>query len=261
MSKLLANGAVILALCLAGAAQAQEKPHARHHHRYIWQPAPAAAPAGDIIVRTPAIPYTEGFISNGYDWGADAANGLSGDDSYPPPRGFHGGLYSYGVYAWGPGGPYDKKEVVAQGFDGWGRRQVSGMTIGNDGLLYVTAGAGDHHVEGSDGSRATVLRTGAVFRCQPDGAHLHVFAIGFCNLHGHPAFDLGGNLFALKVNGQVNKLHLFWDNLPGLDPNYLVDSPENAAVVYARAREAAERLHDPRYARTAFQEELKSIIW
>jgi hypothetical protein len=110
MSKLLANGVVMLALCLAGAAQAQEKPHVRHHHRYIWQPAPAVAPAGDIIVRTPPVYYSEGFISNGYNFGGDAANGLSGDDSYPPPRGFHGGLYSYGVYAMGPGGPYDKVE-------------------------------------------------------------------------------------------------------------------------------------------------------
>jgi hypothetical protein len=107
MPKLLANGVVILALCLAGAAQAQENVHVRHHYRHVSQP---AAPAGDIIVRTPPIYYSEGFISNGFDWGADAANGLSGDDSYPPPRGFHGGLYSYGVYAMGPGGPYDKVE-------------------------------------------------------------------------------------------------------------------------------------------------------
>ena len=84
---------------------------------------------------------------------------------------------------------------------------------------------------------------------------LHCVALFSAQFQGEDG-DMGGNLFALKVNGQVSKLHLFWDNLPGLDPNYLVDSPENAAVVYARTKEAAERLHDPRYARSAFQEEL-----
>ena len=68
-------------------------------------------------------------------------------------------------------------------------------------LVFITAGAGDHHVEGSDGSRATVLRTGAVFRCRPDGSKLHAFAIGLCNPHGNVAFDLGVNLFA--VDGDV----------------------------------------------------------
>lgn len=107
MLKLVASGIVLVALTLAATAQAEDNAHARLHHRHVWRPAPAA---GDIVVRTPPIPYPEGFISNGFDFGADAANGLSGDDSYPPPRGFHGGLYSYGVYAMGPGGPYDKVE-------------------------------------------------------------------------------------------------------------------------------------------------------
>jgi putative membrane-bound dehydrogenase-like protein len=94
-------------------------------------------------------------------------------------------------------GPFDRQEVIAQGFGGHLGRQVSGMTLGHDGWLHVTAGAGDHHVEGADGSRATVLRTGAIFRCRPDGSKLHALAIGFCNPHGNVAFDLGGNLFAI----------------------------------------------------------------
>jgi HEAT repeat protein len=75
------------------------------------------------------------------------------------------------------------------------------LTIAQDGWLYVTAGAGDHHVEGSDGSNATVLRTGAIFRCRPDGSKLHAFAIGFCNPHGAVSFDLGVNLFT--VDGDI----------------------------------------------------------
>ena len=84
---------------------------------------------------------------------------------------------------------------------------------------------------------------------------LHCTALFSAQFRGEDG-DMGGNLFALKVGGQVTKLHLFWDNLPGLDPNYLVDSPENAATVYGRAKEAAERLRDPRYGRDTFKEEL-----
>src|SRR5262249_48449560 len=80
-----------------------------------------------------------------------------------------------------PGGDYDVKEVIARGFCGFWRQQVSGLSIGNDGWLYITSGDADNHVEGSDGSRATVLRSGGVFRCRPDGSKLHAYAIGFRN--------------------------------------------------------------------------------
>ena len=69
-----------------------------------------------------------------------------------------------------PGGPWDVRETIAQGFCGFHHHQVSGLTLGNDGLLYLTSGDDDNFAEGSDGSRATVLRTGAVFRCRPDGS-------------------------------------------------------------------------------------------
>jgi quinoprotein glucose dehydrogenase len=92
-------------------------------------------------------------------------------------------------------GAYDVKEVVAQGFGGIGRHQASGMTIGLDGWLYLTAGDGDNVVEGTDGSKATVLRSGAVFRCRPDGSKMKAFAIGFVLPYGNAAFDAAGNMF------------------------------------------------------------------
>ncbi len=94
-----------------------------------------------------------------------------------------------------PDGPYDVKEVIAQGFCGYHHHQVSGMTIGNDGWLYLTAGDDDNNVEGSDGSRATVLRTGAVFRCRPDGSKMHTYSLGYCNPYRDVAFDALGNIF------------------------------------------------------------------
>jgi putative membrane-bound dehydrogenase-like protein len=92
-------------------------------------------------------------------------------------------------------GPYDVKEVIAQGFCGFHHHQVSGMTIGHDGWLYITAGDDDNNVEGSDGSRATVLRTGAVFRCKPDGSKMQTYAMGFRNPYRDVAFDSAFNMF------------------------------------------------------------------
>ncbi len=94
-----------------------------------------------------------------------------------------------------PGGPYDKKEIIAQGFCGYHHHQVSGLTIGNDGWLYITSGDDDNFVEGSDGSRATVLRTGAVFRCKLDGSKMHVHSIGYRNPYRDVVFDSHHNMF------------------------------------------------------------------
>jgi putative membrane-bound dehydrogenase-like protein len=94
-----------------------------------------------------------------------------------------------------PGGPYDIQEVIAQGFFGYGHQQVSGMSLGNDGWLTLTVGDDDAVVEGSDGSRAMALRTGAVFRCKPDGSKMQLFAQGLCNPYRDVAFDASFNLF------------------------------------------------------------------
>ncbi|MCS6863805.1 MAG: HEAT repeat domain-containing protein [Gemmataceae bacterium] len=94
-----------------------------------------------------------------------------------------------------PGGPWDIRETIAQGFCGFHHHQVSGLTLGNDGLLYITSGDDDNFVEGSDGSRATVLRTGAVFRCRPDGSRMETYSIGYRNPYRDIAFDDKFNAF------------------------------------------------------------------
>lgn len=93
------------------------------------------------------------------------------------------------------GGPWDIREIVAQGFCGFHHHQVSGVTIGNDGLLYITSGDDDNYPEGSDGSRATVLRTGAVFRCRPDGSRMETFSLGYRNPYRDLAYDDKFNWF------------------------------------------------------------------
>ena len=94
-----------------------------------------------------------------------------------------------------PNGPWDVREVIAQGFCGFHHHQVSGLTIGNDGKLYITSGDDDNYAEGSDGSRATVLRTGAVFRCNPDGSDLEVYSVGYRNPYRDLAHDDKFNWF------------------------------------------------------------------
>lgn len=98
-----------------------------------------------------------------------------------------------------------KAQIVAQGFGGFHHRQVSGLTVGNEGWLYITTGDGDHYVEGADGSRATVLRTGAIFRCRPDGSKLHVYSIGYQNPYRDLAFDANFNAFTADNDGGGGK--------------------------------------------------------
>ena len=98
------------------------------------------------------------------------------------------------------GGPLDVREVVAQGF-----REVCGASIGPDGWLYLSAGAGDNDIEGSDGSRATVLRSGGVFRCRPDGSKMQAYAIGLLNPVGAVAFDGSGDLFHIDNGNHSEK--------------------------------------------------------
>ncbi|HEV3386990.1 MAG TPA: PVC-type heme-binding CxxCH protein, partial [Gemmata sp.] len=94
-----------------------------------------------------------------------------------------------------PNDPWSIRETVAQGFCGFHHHQVSGLTLGNDGLLYITSGDDDNYVEGSDGSRAMVLRTGAVFRCNPDGSNMEMYSMGYRNPYRDIAYDDKFNFF------------------------------------------------------------------
>jgi len=61
----------------------------------------------------------------------------------------------------------------------------------------------------------------------------------------NPAFvhgDLGGNKFGVRVNGRKWKLHTYWDELLGEDPNYTDDSAERHVKIYKQAMAVAETL-------------------
>jgi putative membrane-bound dehydrogenase-like protein len=81
---------------------------------------------------------------------------------------------------------------------------ASGLSASHDGWLYVASGSGDNRAIGWDGSHATVLRSGAIFRMRPDGSQIQEFARGLCNPTGALAFDTFGNAF-LADNGIPGK--------------------------------------------------------
>jgi putative membrane-bound dehydrogenase-like protein len=93
-------------------------------------------------------------------------------------------------------GKWIEQELVA-GLSAVEPFHASGLTLGADGWLYVTAGSGDNRPESWDGSRAVVLRTGGVFRMGPDGSQVHEYARGLLNPRGSIASDELGNLFHL----------------------------------------------------------------
>ena len=88
-----------------------------------------------------------------------------------------------------------QEEEILRGMCGYHHHQVSGLTISHDNWMYTTTGDDDNIAEGSDGSRATVLRTGAIFRSRPDGSRLSEYARGFRNPYRNVVFDEFYNMF------------------------------------------------------------------
>lgn len=95
---------------------------------------------------------------------------------------------------------HDKAETRTELSRGYGVRfnytghDLHGLAFGPDGKLYFSIGDRGAHAVAKDGTVADSPDEGCVFRCDPDGTHLEVFARGLRNPQSL-AFSENGDLF------------------------------------------------------------------
>lgn len=102
-----------------------------------------------------------------------------------------------------------------------------GLIMGPDGRLYFSIGDRGYNIE-FEGKKHFDPRSGAIFRCEPDGSNLEVFATGLRNPQ-ELAFDQFGNLFTGDNNSdsgdKARWVHIVQDGDTGwrMEYQYLSD--------------------------------------
>lgn len=94
-------------------------------------------------------------------------------------------------------GVADSNKVLSTGYGvryAYLGHDLHGMVFGPDGKLYFSVGDRGANATAFDGSKAVNTESGAVFRCEPDGSNLELFATGLRNPQ-ELRFDQYGNLF------------------------------------------------------------------
>ena len=99
----------------------------------------------------------------------------------------------------------DIKTSLAKGFGvrtAFLGHDLHGLRMGPDGRIYFTVGDRGANATAVDGSSVKNTETGAVYRCNPDGSKLEIFALGLRNPQ-ELAFDEFGNLFTGDHNSDA----------------------------------------------------------
>ena len=99
-------------------------------------------------------------------------------------------------------GRFETRTILIDGFGAVDGRGLAGLTLGNDGYLYLTAGDNETHAfNPGGGSRVDLARTGGLFRCRLDGTELQLVAAGFRNPRGAVAFDAAAQPILIDDDG------------------------------------------------------------
>jgi quinoprotein glucose dehydrogenase len=99
----------------------------------------------------------------------------------------------------------DQRTSLAKGFGirtAFLGHDLHGLRMGPDGRLYFSVGDRGANATAIDRSHVENTETGAVYRCNPDGTKLEIFAVGLRNPQ-ELAFDQFGNLFTGDNNSDA----------------------------------------------------------
>ncbi len=132
------------------------------------------------------------------------------------------------VWKWrAPGGKparIDKGQPLLSGFGvhvAYGGHDLHGLTMGPDGRVYFSIADRGASVRAPGGVAVAEPDTGAVFRCEPDGSGLEVYARGLRNPQ-ELAFDDLGNLWTGDNNGDGGDKARWTLVLPGSDHGWTI---------------------------------------